>query len=489
MTSVRGTAVGCGRYGTVAQPGERSPHTREVTGSSPVRPILEKPLFQRDAVNEGFFAVQMFVPIRLFGDTYARMKADWHFGRDRRREPHGQRREGPKNIAERENRSRAAAGRNRMKKKIAVIALAMCLGGSLLACGSTEEVVSHGFEEIPDGAHPEDLGQGAVEETEEAPAEEEAAYVLPDDMYYSELTGEPISKEIEDQRPVAIMVDNDARALPHFGISECDVMYELMNSTANDRITRLMCLFKDWGAIEKVGSIRSIRPTNILLGQEWDAVLCHDGGPYYIDDYLSRYPYHFSGTFSRVNNGKATEFTEFCLSGDLSKNFSNTGYSTSYDDRKQSGEHFRFADYGGDEITLEDAGDAVTATNVSLPFGNTKSKLVYNESTGTYDYYEFGEICKDGGNDAVVTFKNVIVQNCSFTQYDEHGYMIYNCIQSGESGYYCTNGKAIPITWSKSSEGGMTKYYNAAGEEITLNTGRTYITLVPSDTWSSLTLS
>lgn len=375
-----------------------------------------------------------------------------------------------------------------MKKRIAVLALAMCFAGGLLSC-SAEEVVPHGFEEIPDGAHPEDLGQGAAEETEEAPAEEEEAYVLPDDMYYSELTGEPISREIEDQRPVAIMVDNDARALPHFGISECDVMYELMNSTANDRITRLMCLFKDWGAIEKVGSIRSIRPTNILLGQEWDAVLCHDGGPYYIDDYLGRYPYHFSGTFSRVNNGKATEFTEFCLSGDLSKNFSNTGYSTSYDDRRQSGEHFQFAAYQGDEITLEDAGDAVTATNVSLPFGNTKSKLVYNETTGTYDYYEFGEICKDGGNDAVVTFKNVIIQNCSFTQYDEHGYMIYNCIQSGESGYYCTNGKAIPITWSKSSEGGMTKYYNAAGEEITLNTGRTYITLVPSDTWSSLTLS
>ncbi len=376
-----------------------------------------------------------------------------------------------------------------MRRKIVSAVLAVCLAGSLIACGSAEETASHGFEEIPAGASAEELGQGRQEETEEVAEEEEEAYVLPEDMYYSELTGEPISKDIEDQRPVAIMVDNDSRALPHFGISECDVMYELMNSTANDRITRLMCLFKDWGAIEKAGSIRSIRPTNILLGQEWDAVLCHDGGPYYIDDYLGRYPYHFSGTFSRVNNGKATEFTEFCLSGDLDKNFANTGYSTSYDDRKQDGNHFQFAAYQGDEITLEDAQDAAAATAISLPFGNTKSKLIYNEETKTYDYYEFGEICKDGGNDQVVTFKNVLIQNCSFTQYDDHGYMIYNCIQSGESGYYCTNGRAIPITWSKSGEGGITRYYNAAGEEITLNTGKTYITLVPSDTWGSLTLS
>ena len=168
-----------------------------------------------------------------------------------------------------------------MKKRVLAVVLTVMTAMSVMACGdsASEGISAHGFESIPDGAHPDDRGQS---QQEEEPAEEEKeAYVLPDDMYYSELTGEPISKEIEDQRPVAIMVDNDQRALPHFGISDCDVMYELMNSTANNRITRLMCLFKDWGSIEKVGSIRSIRPTNILLGQEWDAVLCHDGGPFY----------------------------------------------------------------------------------------------------------------------------------------------------------------------------------------------------------------
>ena len=308
-------------------------------------------------------------------------------------------------------------------------------------------------------------------------------------MYYSELTGEPISKDIEDQRPVAIMVDNDQRALPHFGISDCDVMYELMNSTANNRITRLMCLFKDWGSIEKVGSIRSIRPTNILLGQEWDAVLCHDGGPFYIDPYMGRYPYHFSGTFSRVKNGKPTEFTEFCLSGDLDKNFSNSSYSRNYDDRKQSGDHFQFAPYQGEEVTLDDAENSVDAANISLPFYNTSSQLKYNPDTNTYDYYEFGSVCKDGGNDKTVTFKNVLIQDCTFTQYDEHGYLIYNCIAEVQPGYYCTNGKAIPITWSKTSEGGITKYYDGNGKEITLNPGKTYITLIPSDTWDSVTLN
>ena len=113
----------------------------------------------------------------------------------------------------------------------------------------------------------------------------------------------------------------------------------------------------------------------------------------------------------------------------------------------------------------------------------------YNPDTNTYDYYEFGSVCKDGGNDKTVTFKNVLIQDCTFTQYDEHGYLIYNCIAEVQPGYYCTNGKAIPITWSKTSEGGITKYYDGNGKEITLNPGKTYITLIPSDTWDSVTLN
>lgn len=377
-----------------------------------------------------------------------------------------------------------------MKKKWMACVLAAGMALSLAACGSgdsSDAEGAHGFETIPAGEEaPESV---TTEAAAEATSEEESAYVLPEDMYFSELTGEPISRDIENQRPVAIMVDNDARALPHFGISGCDIMYEMMNSTANNRITRLMAVFKDWGAIEKVGSIRSIRPTNILVGQEYDAVLCHDGGPFYINDYLSRYPYHFSGTFSRVNNGKAREFTEFCLSGDLDKNFSSSSFSTDYDDRKQSGEHFQFAPYEGTEVSLDElySENVVDATNLQFPFYNTSSGLKYNSDTQTYDYYEFGSACQDGGDGAQVTFKNVIIQDCDFNQLDEHGYLIYNCIGGGQ-GFYCTNGKAIPIQWTKDSEGGYTKFYDADGNEITLNTGKTYITLIPSDTWSEVKL-
>ena len=71
-----------------------------------------------------------------------------------------------------------------------------------------------------------------------------------------------------------------------------------------------------------------------------------------------------------------------------------------------------------------------------------------------------------------------LIQSCGFTQYDENGYMIFDCIGEG-GGYYVTNGKAIPVTWEKKSMTEPTRYYDANGAEISLNTGKTYVALVP----------
>ncbi|MBQ8038345.1 MAG: DUF3048 domain-containing protein, partial [Lachnospiraceae bacterium] len=164
-----------------------------------------------------------------------------------------------------------------MKRKTLLALMAFVMSVALCACGEKEEEVVEvaTVEEIPI------VEETTVEEettTEEVVLEDE----LPEGMYFSELTNEPIDESLKNQRPIAAMVDNDKRALPHFGLNEADVIYEMMNSTANGRITRMMALVKDWGSIEQLGSIRSVRPTNILLAAEWNAILCHDGGPFYV---------------------------------------------------------------------------------------------------------------------------------------------------------------------------------------------------------------
>ena len=51
--------------------------------------------------------------------------------------------------------------------------------------------------------------------------------------------------------------------------------------------------------------------------------------------------------------------------------------------------------------------------------------------------------------------------------------------QVGEGeGYYCTDGKAIAITWKKDSQKSKTKYYTQDGQELLLNPGKTWISIV-----------
>lgn len=360
-----------------------------------------------------------------------------------------------------------------MKKRTVLLAATLAMSLSLAACGgdsSEETVQDNAVEETTE----------AVGETEEIVEEETR-----DGMYRSELTNEWIDEDLKNQRPIAVMVDNESIALPHYGLSQADVVYEMMNSTANGRITRFMVLFKDYEDIDQIGSIRSVRPTNVILSAEWNAILCHDGGPFYIDEYLAEPSTdHFSGTFSRVDNGKSREYTEYILPGDMEKNFTNSDVDIEYNEYYE-GAHYQFASEAN-PVDLSDADDAIDATLVDLPFAHNGSYLEYDEETGLYNYFEYGKAHVDPGNDnAQLCFKNLLIQSCGFTQYDEHGYMIFDCISKG-GGYYITNGKAIMVTWEKTSMTSPTRYYDADGNEITINTGKTYVGFVPVDDWNNL---
>ena len=100
-------------------------------------------------------------------------------------------------------------------------------------------------------------------------------FQAPTGSYFSETTGLPISTDLQNQRPIAVMVDCESVAFPHYGISEADIVYDLRNSMKNDYITRFMVVYKDYSNIPQIGSIRSTRPTNVWLAGEWNAILCH----------------------------------------------------------------------------------------------------------------------------------------------------------------------------------------------------------------------
>lgn len=373
-----------------------------------------------------------------------------------------------------------------MKKKTLLLLLSAALACSALTgCGKSEEADAPAVTDISETTEQEEAEE--PEETEE-PAEEVVEEETREGMYRSELTNEWIDESLQNQRPVAIMVDNEKTALLHYGLTQADIVYEMMNSTANGEITRFMAIVKDYANITQFGSIRSVRPTNFMIAPEYNAVVIHDGGPFYIDAYLKN-PWvdHLSGGFARINNGKSREFTEYVTTGEVESRMASAGIDTEYNEYYQ-GAHWQFASESN-PVDLSAASDSMDCTLVDLPFPHNGSQLDYDAASGTYLYSEYNMKHTDPANGGKqLAFTNVLIQCASHTKYDSNGYMQFNILNKTGEGYYITGGKAIPVTWSKGHDMDPTRFYDADGNEIKLNTGKTYIALVSDTRWSELVL-
>ena len=287
-----------------------------------------------------------------------------------------------------------------------------------------------------------------------------------------------------------VMIDNEKTALPHFGTSRADIVYEMMNSTLNDRVTRFMCIIKDYNSLSQIGSIRSVRTTNLQISPEYNSIVIHDGGPLYINAYFEApYVEHLSGGFARIKNGKPTEFTEYITEGEVVSRCKKEGIGLEYNEYYQ-GSHWQFAK-PNKQTDLSKRDDSFDALNIELPYNHNKPKLEYIPETGVYRYSEYGQEYIDALTDEHMEFKNVIIQESTFTQFDEHGYMNF-WIHDNENmhGYYLTGGKAIPITWAKDKYDMFpTQFYVADGTMIQMNIGKTYICIVPDDSWDKIVIN
>lgn len=377
-----------------------------------------------------------------------------------------------------------------MKKRVLMFTLAGMMAMSLLACGK-EAGPAVSENAVTEQTGPVTLDwndlSGTTTGTGETTVEGEVA---PDGMYKSELTGEWISKDLYSQRPIAVMVDNELTALNHFGTSQADIVYEIMNSTANGRITRLMCIFKDYNSVEQIGSIRSIRTTNLQIMPEYDAIAIHDGGPYYINFYLANpFQDHLSSGFKRIQNGKPTEYTEYVTTGEINSRCEAAHIDQDYRAEWWQGEHFKFAEHDK-PVDISGIANAKSVSFIDIPYEHNKSELTYMPETKTYRYAEYGQEYIDELTNEHLEFTNVILQEATFFEWDDHGYMNFDMHSNANMhGYYLTGGSCIPITWEKGQqEYDITHFYQEDGTEITLNIGKTYICIIPDDSWSKLVL-
>ena len=368
-------------------------------------------------------------------------------------------------------------------KKLSVLLL-MAFSSALLMTGCGKE------ESAPTVDTPVVETPVDVPVTEEVPeenvVEEEVSEDVPpqEGMARSPLTNEWVSEDVAALRPIAVMIPNDKGALPHYNISNADILYECM---VEGNMTRLMAVFGDWTNLERVGNVRSCRDYYVYWAFEWDAIYVHCGGPFYIEDVINRSDTQNineqkspKGVFFRSNDRKAPQNLYFNGS-DLLAEANRLNYPLAVRSDKIDSVHFQFATESAPN-TLEQYSDSVTAKKIDLAnaYPITKTWFEYNEEDGLY--YRFQKVSDgahmDAATDTQLAFKNVLIQFAYHEVRDAKGYLAFQCIDDTRDGWYFSNGKGIHVNWEKPSNYGATRYYDDNGNEIQLNTGKTMICIV-----------
>lgn len=366
-------------------------------------------------------------------------------------------------------------------KKLQVLFLVALSSALLLSgCGKEKKEVT---EPVVEPVIDEETTQ--IEELEEQTQERSNDTPPAEGMVRSRITNEWVDEEVNNTRPVTVMIPNTKTAA-QYGISQADVLYEC---NVEGSITRLMALFQDWSNFDRLGNVRSCRDYYVYWSFEWDAFYIHFGGPFYIDEVINRSDTQdidglSSSNFWRANDTGSSTDNAYVDTEGIKADIQSLGYSMQYRSGYADEQHYRFAPFD-DPNTLEQYADAITANKVDMSptYPVTNCYFVYNEQTGLYDRYQHLSGTSDGphidqANGKQLSFKNILIQNTYFEVRDKKGYLAFQCIDSTRDGWYFTNGKGIHVTWSKTSDYGATRYYDDFGNEIEMNTGKTMVCIV-----------
>lgn len=305
------------------------------------------------------------------------------------------------------------------------------------------------------------------------------------------LTGLPtLTDGAVGKRPVAVMVNNVDAALPQYGISAADVIFEM--PVEGDQ-TRLMAMYGDYTQIPEVCSIRSCRYYYPILAVGFDAIYVHWGlneslaAPVVNQLDIDRFDAlefsagaYFGRDQDRLNSGYALEHTGVFHGENFPKLLEERETRTDLKEGKQ-GTAFQFVEK--DTVKVPEGQDA---GSVYVEFGANNSTFNYDPETHAYLKQFKTQPHMDAVTGEQLAFENVVVLETDIHVSGEGELTKIINWQGGEgfTGIYVSEGKAQNITWSKADEYSPLKFFDESGKEIEMNRGKTYIAFTYFDNYS-----
>ena len=293
----------------------------------------------------------------------------------------------------------------------------------------------------------------------------------------SMFTGLWIDEDIVNKRPYAFMFNNIKNAFPQSGTSEMDIIYE---AVVEGGITRLMGITQNITS-DRIGSLRSARPYYVSIAKEYDALYIHIGGSEDAKKKIKALGVaDFDGNSGLGNTliyrdkSIRAPHNAFTSKERIDKVVDSKDYHKEYEGVKDN--HFVFYD---EVQEISGDGSASEKINIELS-GYAKPYFTYNKEDELYYRYAFDKEHIDKNTNKQLAFTNIIIQYVKQWAYDDHDRQKMDIDDSKGDGVYISAGEYKEITWKRNEEK-LTMQYLDNGKLLTVNPGKTYIALVPTD--------
>ncbi len=292
----------------------------------------------------------------------------------------------------------------------------------------------------------------------------------PPDWIRRRIDGVYVEKEKSDVYPVAVMIDNHRDSRPPAGLSQANLVYEVI---AEGVVTRFMAVFANGEKIKKIGPVRSARPYFLDWSQGLDALYVHVGGsPEALEKIKNEEIFNlnefYQGDYFWRDENRFAPHDVFISSESINSYLKKRGAE------KADYETWLYKDEAG-----IDERPATSTVAVDFSAKNFLVEWKYNKEENSYWRYLGGEQHKDVDN-SLIKAKNIIIIKTKVKVLDEMLRRKVTTIGTGKA-WYCLDGRCAEGEWKKTKTNSREKIYNQGGEEARFNAGATWIEVIHSD--------
>lgn len=291
------------------------------------------------------------------------------------------------------------------------------------------------------------------------------------------LTGAELEEPLTN-RIFAVSIGNTKEAMPHYGVSKADIVFETF---VNGLTTRRYALYSDISAVEAIGGSRSMRIPFVDMSLAYDTIAVYAGGSEHVMGFVS-----YNGIEGIISQrwgmdyhwreeGKIYEHALMVRGDGLVAYAEGEGYRMTLDENKDYGMRFT-----AEEVIPQGEDAKVIDIGFTLHGRIKDSILTYNQELNGYTMVQYDLECLDGYYDVPEVYQNVFVLLCQ--NVDDGIYHVATTVGEGE-GYFACDGRIVPIQWHREDNHAAFTFTLADGTPLEQGIGSSYIALAPVESY------